>query len=245
MGEEFAELRDRVAEITWYHRIVLPGGVVTPGLVDGSQYLRRLRFPETFAGRDVLDVGCWDGFYAFEAKRRDARRVVASDSYCWHGDGWGTKHGFLLAREALKLDVADVDIDVLELSAEKVGVFDDVLFLGVLYHLRDPLTALERIAAVTGERLILETETSLTWLRRPATELYAGGRLNQDGTNYYAPNPSALQAMLRMVGFARTEVVSRTPAVRRVQRAVRRRITKHIPVRESFRSQRIVIHAWK
>ena len=69
--------------------------------------------------------------------------------YSWHGAGWGTKAGFTLAREALGSRVEDIDIDVMDLSPERVGTFDVVLFLGVLYHLRHPFLALERVASVT------------------------------------------------------------------------------------------------
>ena len=86
--------------------------------------------------------------------------MVASDYFAWHGVGWGTgrgKAGFELAREALGSRVEDLDVDVMDLGPERAGTFDVVLFLGVLYHLPNPLLALERVASVTRERLILET----------------------------------------------------------------------------------------
>ena len=78
----------------------------------------------------VLDIGSWDGFFAFEAERRGASRVLATDSFCWNGDGWGTKDGSI-ARKVFNSKVEDLEIDVLELSPEKVGTFDLVLCLGV------------------------------------------------------------------------------------------------------------------
>jgi tRNA (mo5U34)-methyltransferase len=122
--------------------------------------LARLDLPASLEGRTVLDVGAWDGFFSFEAERRGASRVVATDHYSWHGLGWGTgdgKAGFELARTALGSRVEDVDIDVMDLSPERVGTFDVVLFLGVLYHLRHPLLALERIASVADDLLVAET----------------------------------------------------------------------------------------
>ena len=131
------ELQQRVSALRWYHTIDLGHGVVTPG---------------------VDDIGAWDGFFSFEAERRGAARVVASDFYAWHGEGWGSgqgKAGFELARRALGSRVEDVDVDVMDLSPDRVGLFDIVLFLGVLYHLPNPLLALERVAAVTRSLLVL------------------------------------------------------------------------------------------
>jgi tRNA (mo5U34)-methyltransferase len=109
---------------------------------------------------------------------------VTTDSFAWNGDGWGTKEGFLLAREELGSCVEDIDLDVMELEPSIVGAFDLVLFLGVLYHLRHPLLALERVAAVTAKQLILETHVDLTWSRRPAMAFYPNQQLNADPTNW-------------------------------------------------------------
>src|SRR5579872_2889285 len=189
MAMDAQTLRNRVNAVKWFQKIELPYGIVTNGEVDSARTLRRLQLPDSFAGREVLDVGAWDGFFSFEVKRRGAARVLATDSFAWSGDpGWTTQEGFLLAREALSLDVEDKHIDVMELSPESVGTFDDVLFLGVLYHLRDPITALERVASVTRERLFFETETSLSWIPFPATAIYYPSRLKtpsgtEDSTN--------------------------------------------------------------
>ncbi|HVV75316.1 MAG TPA: DUF1698 domain-containing protein [Mycobacteriales bacterium] len=237
-----AALREAAAGISWYHRMPLSNGFVTDGHNDVLRNLGRLHLPESFAGREVLDVGAWDGFYSFEAKRRGAKRVLATDSYAWSSSGLNSKAGFMLAREDLGLDVEDREIDVMNLSPQEIGSFDDVLFLGVLYHLRDPLTALERVASVCRQRLILETETSLTWLRRPATEIYYGGRLNADGTNFYAPNPAALRDILERLGFAQVRVVYRTPLRYRLARAAAHRL-RGKSWGEAIRSHRLVIHA--
>jgi tRNA (mo5U34)-methyltransferase len=202
-----AEIRRRVDEIRWYHTIDLGQGIVTPGVDRSAARLPKLRFPDDMTGRTALDVGAWDGFFSFEFERRGAARVVAVDSFSWSGPGWGTKAGFELAREVLGSSVEDRELEVLDLSPEGVGVFDVVLFAGVLYHLRDPMVALERVASVTGELLILETQVDLLRVRRPAMAFYPGSDLNRDASNWWAPNPRALAAMLRAVGFMRVEVV--------------------------------------
>lgn len=111
-----SELSSRVAAIPYWCQRMDPGEVVTPGHTDPSKSLTRLKMPDSFCGKTVLDIGAWDGFYSFEAERRGAALVLATDSFCWGGGGPGTKAGFELAREALGTGVADMTIDVLDLS---------------------------------------------------------------------------------------------------------------------------------
>jgi tRNA (mo5U34)-methyltransferase len=91
-------LRREVEQVKWWHTIDLGHGIVTPGIDPTPQRLAEIRMPESLTGRTVLDVGAWDGFFSFEAERRGASRVLATDSFCWDGGGWGTKAGFDLAR---------------------------------------------------------------------------------------------------------------------------------------------------
>jgi tRNA (mo5U34)-methyltransferase len=205
-------LRREVANIKWWHTIDLGNGIVTPGIDPSSARLRELQIPEDLTGFTVLDVGAWDGFFSFEAERRGARRVLATDSFCWGQGGWGTKAGFELARRALCSRVEDLDIDPLELSPERVGTFDLVLFLGVLYHMRHPLLALERVFSVTRGQLILQTQVDLAAIDRPALAFYQGSDLNDDPTNWFGPNPLAVVAMLRAAGFSDVRIVSRWSA---------------------------------
>jgi tRNA (mo5U34)-methyltransferase len=237
------ELQDAVNAISWYHKMPLPGGIVTPGESDTARGLPRLRLPERLDGLSVLDIGAWDGFYSFEAKRRGAARVLATDSYSWAGSGWGSKAGFLLAREALGLEVEDLDLDVMDVSPDRVGTFDVVLLLGVLYHLRDPITAIQRAASVTRQLLIVETVTNLAWLPVPAARLFAGSELNDDDTNWWALNPAALRALLSGAGFQDVRIVYRTSLARRVARALDQRVRHQKPFWGQVRGSRIVLHA--
>src|SRR6188474_225563 len=165
------ELQRRADALRWYHTIDLGQGVVTRGVDNTPVRLPRVQLPEDLSGRSVLDIGAWDGFFSFEAERRGAARVVACDYYSWHGTGWGTgqgKAGFQLAREALGSKVTDVDADVMDLSPERIGTFDVVLFLGVLYHLPNPLLALGRVSSVACNFLVLETVVDMVGFGRPA-----------------------------------------------------------------------------
>jgi tRNA (mo5U34)-methyltransferase len=239
-------LRAEAAAIGWYHRIDLGHGVVTDGIEHTQRKLRRLGLPEDLRGRSVLDVGAWDGFYSFEAERRGASRVLATDFFSWGGEGWGTKRGFECARRALGSGVEDLDVDVMDLCPERVGVFDLVLFLGVLYHLRHPLLALEKIFSVTGERLILETHVDLIGLRRPALAFYPGSELNRDPTNWCGPNPPAVEALLRSAGFRRVEVVASYHSFPwRLAVALSAKLRDGAPFRAGMRQDRMVFHAWR
>jgi tRNA (mo5U34)-methyltransferase len=184
------------------------------------------------AGTSVLDIGAWDGFFSFEAERRGASRVLATDSFIWGGaNPHQSRAGFDLARRALGSHVEDCTIDVMDLSPETVGVFDLVLFLGVLYHLKHPLLALERVYSVTADHLVLETHAERRPARRPAMVLYPGAELAGDPTNWWGPNVAAVEGMLTTVGFSRVRVVSRRRAGRRV--------------RDRLAYERVVLHAWR
>jgi tRNA (mo5U34)-methyltransferase len=235
------QLRKQLEEIDWYHSIPLGHGIVTPGV----HHFQSGRLPEDFSGKTVLDVGAWDGLYSFEAERRGAERVLAVDSFCWSGPGWGTKAGFELARRALGSNVEDREIDVLDLSPETVGQWDVVLFLSVLYHMRHPLLALERVASVTRELLVLGTHVDMRFTRRPAAAFYPGSELDRDPTNWWGPNTAAVKAMLRTVGF-RDLRIRHEPSPPLGYRAswFARRIKDRVSGRREGR-HRIVVHATK
>ena len=239
-----ADLRSRADAIRWYHSIDLGGGVVTAGVDDSPFRLARVQLPESLHGKTVLDIGAWDGFFSFECERRGATRVVAADHFSWHGTGWGTKAGFTLAREALGSCVEDIDIDVMDLSPERIGTFDVVLFLGVLYHLRHPFLALERVASVTRDYLIVETVVDLVGFQRPAMAFYPGRELNNDPTNWWGPNIPAVKGMLETLGFRDVTVPAQVPgAMYRAARALYHRVRGKNTIVEAFRQDRAVFHA--
>jgi tRNA (mo5U34)-methyltransferase len=208
------DLRAAVAAQGWFHTIDLGDGIVTKGRDESPRKLGWIGLPDDLRGRTVLDVGAWDGFFSFECERRGADRVVALDGPAWREPAWGpggfgTRSGFELARRALGSSVEDVELELKDISPESVGRFDVVLFLGVLYHMRHPLLALERVASVTGSLLIVETHADLIRLRRPAAAFYPGREVNRDASNWWGPNPAAVAAMLETVGFPRAEIVYR------------------------------------
>jgi tRNA (mo5U34)-methyltransferase len=238
------DLAKQAEAIRWYHTIDLGGGVITKGTDNTPVRLAQVSLPASLAGMSVIDIGAWDGFFSFEAERRGASRVVAADYFSWHGAGWGSKAGFELARQALGSKVEDVDIDVMDLSPARVGQFDVVLFLGVLYHLRHPLLALERIAAITKQLLILETVVDMVGISRPAAAFYPGRELNNDPTNWWAPNVPGLHAMLDAVGFDDVRTVTpQRSSLFRAARAVKHQLQGRNTLAEAYRQDRAVVHA--
>jgi tRNA (mo5U34)-methyltransferase len=237
VGTDIAELKAEVDAIRWYHAIDLGNGVRTPGLYDPADKVARYHIPADLSGRTVLDIGAWDGFFSFEAERRGAARVLATDSYAWSGTGWGSKRGFELARRVLESKVEDHDIDVMDLTPERIGTFDVVLFLGVLYHLRHPMLAIEKVASVCDHQLILETHVDCVAQRKPTVRLYNWMELDADTTNFCGPNPAAVALMLYAAGFTRVEI--QPPASRLYN------VPKWVATRLLKRGHRMVFHAFK
>ena len=192
------EIRARVRSFPhWYHQIELAPGVVTPGINDGSHVLARLDafgLPRDLRGQRVLDLGCRDGFFSFEAERRGAAEIIGVD----YADAAVT--GFPIAAEILGSRVDYRRSNVYDLAPAQLGTFDVVFFLGLLYHLRDPLLALDRIRAVQNPGGLLFIETQLTTdseLRRspvPLWQFFPGASLAGDATNRWGPNLPGLAA---------------------------------------------------
>lgn len=202
---------------SWWHSIDLGDGYVTRG-VHTAEELRenfwRFQLPADLSGKRVLDIGCWDGFYSFEAERRGAE-VFAID--CW------TPENFFKAKQARHSRVTFAELSVHEISRERMGSFDVVFFLGVLYHLKHPLLALEQICEVTREFAIIETHVVDDFfnLPQPVMEFYELDELGGQYDNWWGPNVECLLRMLRTAGFAHCEVLRREPT-RAVVKAHRR-----------------------
>lgn len=216
--------------IRWFHSFEMPDGTI----VDGIKPLAIQReeadliFPHDLHGKSVLDIGAWDGFFSYEAEQRGAKRVLATDHFCWSGPGWGNRDGFDYMHQARNSQVESLDVDVLALSPEILGTFDVVLFLGVLYHVKDPYSCLEAAARMCSDHLVIETVTALLYEPLPAMRLYKQGELGNDPTNFWAPNHAALEVMLMNFGFTQIDFVASPvspnhPLNRRRMRSILRR----------------------
>jgi tRNA (mo5U34)-methyltransferase len=225
--ERIQHLADRVHARFRYHSIELPDGSVLPGL-QSIEHLRwrldRFHLPENLAGKRVLDIGAWDGWFSFECERRGAS-VVAVD--CVELDT------FIEARRLRGSKVEYLTLDVNELSAEKLGLFDIVLCLGVLYHLRHPLLGLEKAVELSRDLALIESFVIPAEDRRvPAVmEFYERTELGGQIDNWCGPTPECAMAMCRSAGFAQVELTDVTE--QRASIACRRRWPEPDPVAES------------
>jgi tRNA (mo5U34)-methyltransferase len=213
MITDLEAIRRRIAQHpTWYHRIELAPGLRTPGVHDSQAALAQLDalgLPGDCGGLRVLDVGCRDGFFAFELQRRGAT-VVGVDYV------EPTATGFAIAAEILGSTVEYVVDNVYNLSRERYGTFDLVLFLGVLYHLRNPMLALDRVRDVVKPGALVWVETqivpdpTLASLPEPLWQLFPRDTLRGDATNKWAPNAAGLRCVLEECEFKvlRLECVS-------------------------------------
>lgn len=232
-----AEIENRVAALgPWFHNLDLDGVKTAPAHVLGDYPAVKWRhcgaaLPHDLSGRSVLDIGCNSGFYAIEMKRRGADRVLGVDA---------DKDYLAQARFAAQVTGLDIEFRALSVyDVEALGeTFDIVLFMGVLYHLRHPLLALDLIHAhVARDLLVFQSMLRGGDAVEPAAsdydfkdtrpferasfpklhfveQSYAG-----DPTNWWIPNRGCVEAMLRSAGF---EIVARpeseTYVCRRVER---------------------------
>jgi tRNA (mo5U34)-methyltransferase len=200
-----ADLLARAKQYYWFHSIDLGNRVITAGSksveVLGAE-AEAVFGPLELRGKSVLDIGAWNGYFSFEAKRRLAARVLATDHFCWTPEING-RATFELARAALNLEIEELDIDVPDLTPERIGQFDVTLFLGVFYHLVDPIRALQNLAALTKEVAVIETHLDLHDLEPPAMVFYPGTELGNDPSNWWGPNRRCVEALLKLVGFRR------------------------------------------
>lgn len=198
----------RMEDFFWWHSIPLDDGRVTPGTKDMEMMRTELAGtfdPLDLRGKSVLDVGAWTGGFTIEAKRRGAGRVVAMDHVVWNMPHFRGREAFNFATKAcgFEIEQIDKDVDVPALDLSSVGSFDVVLFLGVFYHLVDPIATVRELARLTGDVLVLETYVEETATPQiPSMRFLPGAELNNDPTNWWAPNVACVDALLRFCGFS-------------------------------------------
>jgi tRNA (mo5U34)-methyltransferase len=235
------ELQARADALDWYHSIDLGSGVTTRG---ASAQERGPEILPEVSGRTVLDIGAWDGRFSFLAEQAGAARVVALDHYAWgvdfdaRGAYWAEciargvlpdqsrdetefwlpelpgRRGFDFAAAMLGSKVEPVVADFQKCDLDELGLFDVVLYLGVLYHMKEPLTSLERVRAVAKEVAVIESEAvHVQGLDDEALlQFYAGSSLRIDFGNWFVPTIEALHNLCRAAGFSRVETVVGPPA---------------------------------
>jgi tRNA (mo5U34)-methyltransferase len=281
-----AELEQMVRSAPhWWHSIDLGQGVVTPGRVANNwltRMLETLRLPN-LQGKRVLDIGTYDGFFAFAAEKGGAAKVVAVDYYTWsmdlvkqvqlwkecqekgvpmppepevpdlwHPDTLPGKKGFDTAHKALGSQVEAVVCDYMALDLDRIGTFDVVLYLGVLYHMKDLLGAMRRVAQLTKDLAVIETEAVEVpgFADHALCEFYPFSELNGDSSNWWAPNEKALVGLCRAAGFRKVDVLVGPPEGAKRQPSppyLRSRIKAVLkpPPAPEVHHYRLIAHAWK
>ena len=213
------EIAGRVRELgPWFHNLDLMGVRTAPDHFLGDYPNVKWRsfahaVPADLTGKTVLDIGCNGGFYSMEMKRRGAARVVGIDS-----------EEMYLAQARFAAEVNGLDIEFRNLSVYDVAKlgekFDFVIFMGVLYHLRHPLLALDLLHEhVVGDLLLFQSmQRGSTEIEQPEenhhfweTDLFdrpgwpkmffVEHRYADDPTNWWIPNMAGAEAMLRSAGF--------------------------------------------
>jgi tRNA (mo5U34)-methyltransferase len=201
----------------WYHVIELPGET-TSGWFDLRPQVEHYGLPDDLSGKRCLDVGTWDGFWAFEMERRGGE-VVAIDLDHEHDLDWpprrrpqtlsaGRGAGFAYAREQLGSSVERIELSVYDATPERLGTFDVVFCGSVLIHLRDQMLALERIASVTDGMFVSAEEYD----RAASLFPWSVARFRADDPNavvFWRPSLRAWRRMLWSAGFERVERHSR------------------------------------
>lgn len=218
--ERDGELERRIRALDpWFHNLELGGVRTAPDHFLGdypSFKWRRFQHvvPGSLRGKSVLDIGCNAGFYSLEMKRRGAARVLGVDA-----------DPHVLRQARLAAEVCGLDIEFRQLSVYDVGrlgeTFDLVIFMGVLYHLRHPLLALDLLYEhVVGDLLLFQsmqrgsdaverladdypiTETSIFGRESYPRLHFVEQHYSRDPTNWWIPNRACVEAMLRSAGFA-------------------------------------------
>lgn len=246
----------------WFHSIDCGDGLITPGQKSVEVLARESEFMKLpdLRGKSVLDVGAWDGWFSFQAKKLGANRVLALDHYIWSMDvaaqqsyflkcreqgiapkpyhlipgHWQPgalpgKRGFDTAHRIIGSDVEQIVADFMTCDLVSIGQFDIVFFLGVLYHLEEPFTALKRLRLITKEVAIIETAAIFVPGQEDVAllEFYESDGLSHDVGNWFAPNMEALAGMCRAAGFSSVEVTSPYPVEAQADEMVRYRLTVH------------------
>jgi len=197
----------------WFHSIRLYSDYVTDGLDQTAEKLSALDslgLPANMTGKRVLDIGAWDGFFAFEAERRGATEVVALDHVAAEATG------FPIAKKALNSSVEWRQRNIYHLDPSDLGTFDVIMCLGVIYHLRHILMGLDRVRGLlkNGGELFVETASIDNHVLQnngkfgrladaapkahsaPLLQLYPNAELGGDATNVFAPNLAGLEGLL-------------------------------------------------
>jgi len=210
------QLEREVTRYRWYHTLDLGHGIVTEGMFDHRRVIDRCLLPADLSGQRCLDVGTMDGFWAFEMERRGAIEVVASDVRDVDDLDWpprwrhrvtptldATKAArFALAHAALDSRVKRIERSVYELASD-LGKFDLIFCGDLLLHLKDPITALQRMRSVcAGSTIVFNPVKRFRLMPGRAMAEFDG----IDEFQWWLLSEASLKRMMLATGFDQVEV---------------------------------------
>lgn len=198
-----------MSDIRFWHRIQLPDGSYTNGMVhhgpDGGDWpTTRFGMPKDLTDKRVIDIGCWDGFFSFEAEKRGAKSVLATDCTKDDGGNWAGTKGFEYAKEKLNSNVQFQYYNIEEYPEDIYFQYDLVMCYGVLYHLKSPLLAIENLFKITAPGGICLLETTISKSTDKAVLEYRP-RYANDPTNYFYPTTKWIELAALESGFKTTK----------------------------------------
>jgi tRNA (mo5U34)-methyltransferase len=213
------DLRARVAELDWYHTIDLGSGIVTEGLFDHRGVLHHYGLPERLDGARVLDVGTFDGFFAFELERRGASVVATDladrDLLDWPAPMKRMSHAkpftprrtnFDLAKEVLSSRVEYREISAYDVGTSDLGSFDFVFVGSLLVHLRDPVGALMSLHESTSGAIQIVEPTHRFLDLLPGRRAAARFTGTSTDLTWWIANSACLGGWLESAGFVDVSV---------------------------------------
>ncbi len=222
-SSEEESLIKKIKAITWYHSHDFGNGIKTKGQYDHTLILDRYNFPDQLDGKRVLDVGTFDGFWAFEFERRGASEVLALDLDRPADLDWPPQRlaqatpkeltvrfgsGFELAKAQLNSSVQRVTGNIYDLTPESFGTFDIVHSGDFLLHLNSPVKALQNIARVCTEYALISDVyyPDLEHFESMKLMEYLGG---YNDVSWWKFSFAALEQMILDAGFSRVELLAR------------------------------------
>jgi tRNA (mo5U34)-methyltransferase len=187
-----AQLLDLARKYTWVHSIDLGDGFVTAGLWGENPLIEAALNEIDFRGKKVLDIGCWDGKHSFLADSKGAKEVYATDLVSQRD--FAGQPTFHLARAALKSKVKYFpSLSVYDVESLEISDFDIVLFMGVYYHLKDPLRALTSLRRVMHDRAVIIVEGAILEEQGCHAKFYYREPFCGDHSNWWVPTVDCLR----------------------------------------------------
>lgn len=227
MAEARSALLADIARYQWYQSIDLGDGITTPGETRDATKRKfdMMNLPADLTDHSVLDIGCNEGYFAFEAERRGASPVVAIDK------SPAAREKFLLVKRVLESSVDFRFTELNELSPDELGRFDIVFFLSVFHHLRHPLATLDRVAEFTRGVAVMEFVEAVPIGDDEPSALVR--KLSRKGHLHLLPTRKFLLEILQQAGFNQIDILG-------THRYHKMKAAKDMP---GFNEQRVLLQA--